>query len=271
MQTLRSPPVADIVYPVVIRALKLGFTGLRIRFQISGTEKVPAQGGLVLASNHVSYLDFIFAGLATWHGRRRLTRFMAKDAVFTHRVSGPLMRGMHHIPVDRESGSASFRAALKALKAGEIVGVFPEATISQSFTVKELKSGAVRMAASARVPLLPVVVWGGQRMWTKGRPRSFPRRQTITIIVGDPMTVSPQDDMDAATTQLRETLAALLAQAQAAHPASADPGPHAWWLPAHLGGSAPTPQEAARIAADEAVQRRTRRAARDQPGGPQAT
>ena len=270
-RALRFPPVADIVYPSVIRALMVGFKGLGIEFDMSGTEKVPAAGGLVLASNHVSYLDFIFAGLAPWHGRRRLTRFMAKEAVFTHKVSGPLMRGMHHIPVDRESGSASYRAALKALKGGEIVGVFPEATISQSFTVKELKSGAVRMAASARVPILPVVVWGGQRMWTKGRPRSFPRGQTISIIVGDPIMVSPKDDMDAATTHLRETLAALLAQAQAAHPATAEPGPHAWWLPAHLGGAAPTPQEAAQIAEDEAAQRRAARQARGQADGPAAT
>ncbi|GMA86718.1 hypothetical protein GCM10025868_19680 [Angustibacter aerolatus] len=62
---------------------------------------------------------------------------MAKESVFTNRVSGPLMRGMHHISVDRQAGSASFRAALTALKQGEVVGIFPEATISRSFTVKE--------------------------------------------------------------------------------------------------------------------------------------
>ena len=112
----------------------------------------------MIASNHVSYLDFIFAGLASVQVGR-LTRFMAKEAVFRNKVSGPLMRGMRHIPVDRDAGSASFRTALKALKAGELVGIFPEATISQSFTVKELKSGAVRLAQSAGVPLVPVAVW----------------------------------------------------------------------------------------------------------------
>ena len=149
----------------------------------------------------MSYLDFIFAGLAPWRGGRRLTRFMAKDGVFHHKVSGPLMRGMKHIPVDRESGSASFRTALRALKDGEIVGVFPEATISQSFTVKELKSGAVRMAAAAKVPIVPVVVWGGQRLWTKNRPRNLLLRgQTIAISVGEPYTVGTRDDMDAPPT-----------------------------------------------------------------------
>lgn len=115
----------DRVYPPVIRACKLVFRLLGLKLEMTGLENVPATGGLVLASNHVSYLDFIFSGLAPWEAHRRLTRFMAKDVVFEHRISGPLMRGMHHIPVDREAGSASFRLALKALKAGEIVGLFP--------------------------------------------------------------------------------------------------------------------------------------------------
>ena len=232
------------MYPPVITAAKLSFRALGMKFQMSGLEHVPASGGVVLACNHVSYLDFLFAGLATWEANHRLTRFMAKEGVFHHPVSGPLMRGMHHIPVDRDAGAASFRLALKALKAGEIVGVFPEATISQSFTVKEIKSGAVRMAAAAKAPLLPVAVWGGQRLWTKGRPKQFPRGQTISIAVGAPMTVGTRDDMDAATTALRVRLQELLDGVQAAHPATRAPGPDAWWLPRHLGGTAPTPEEA---------------------------
>ncbi len=264
--------MAEFVYPPVIRTALLAFKGLGMKFQMSGTERIPQTGGFVLASNHVSYLDFIFAGLAPWRGGRRLTRFMAKEGVFHHKISGPLMRGMKHIPVDRESGSASLRAALRALKDGEIVGVFPEATISQSFTVKELKSGAVRMAAAAKVPIVPVVVWGGQRLWTKGRPRNLKLRgQTISIAVGEPYTVSSRDDMEAATLDLQARLQAVLDEVQAAHPATADPGPHAWWLPAHLGGAAPTPEEAARLDAEELAERRARRSTeppRDPAAGP---
>ena len=252
----------DYVYPVVIRLALGGFKALGMTLRVEGAEKIPTSGGVVLASNHVSYLDFIFAGLASWRAGRRLTRFMAKDGVFTHKVSGPLMRGMHHIPVDRESGTASFRAALKHLKAGEIVGVFPEATISQSFTVKELKSGAVRMAAAAKVPVVPVAVWGGQRMWTKNHPRKLLRGQTVVIVVGEPFTVSTRDDMDAATERLRTSLQELVDRAQAQHPSVDEPGPHAWWLPAHLGGSAPTPEQAAEADAAEARARREAREAR---------
>src|SRR3990170_8054847 len=100
---------------------------------------------------------------------------MAKDEVFTHRLSGPLMRGMHHIPVDRDAGAGSYRNAVEALREGEIVGVFPEATISRSFELKDFKAGAVRMAAEAGVPVLPTVIWGSQRVWTKGHQKRLGR------------------------------------------------------------------------------------------------
>src|SRR5690348_11914269 len=141
------------VYPPVIRAALTLFRVLRVRFDLRGLDNVPAEGGAVLASNHVSYLDFMFVGLPAHRGRRRLVRFMAKKAVFDHKVSGPLMRGMHHIPVDRKAGAGAYDEALRALKAGEVIGVFPEATISQSFEVKGLKTGAARMALAAGVPI----------------------------------------------------------------------------------------------------------------------
>jgi 1-acyl-sn-glycerol-3-phosphate acyltransferase len=244
----------DLVYPPVIGAALTSFRLLDLRIRLSGTEHVPATGGAVLASNHVSYLDFIFAGLAGWKGRHRYVRFMAKDAVFAHRVSGPLMRGMHHIPVDRDAGSASYRTALRALKDGELVGIFPEATISRSFTVKEIKSGAVRLAASAKVPLLPVAVWGGQRLMTKGHRKDLlTRGRTVSIAVGEP--VPTGGSPDEATTRLRQAMQALLDDVQAAHPDTADPGLDDWWLPRHLGGTAPSPEEAAEL---DAAERRRR-------------
>ncbi len=126
----------EIVYPPVILAAKLLFRVLDLRIRVDGAQHVPASGGAVIACNHVSYLDFIFCGLGT-QPSGRLVRFMAKKEVFDHRASGPLMRGMRHIPVDRAAGLGSYRQALAALRAGEVVGVFPEATISRSFTIKE--------------------------------------------------------------------------------------------------------------------------------------
>jgi len=244
--------VAELVYPPVIVVARAAFALQGLRFTLRGGEHVPRNGGAVMAINHIGYLDFTFAGLAA-RPARRLVRFMAKEEVFRHPLSGPLMRGMHHIPVDREAGSASFRQALLALKRGEIVGVFPEATISRSFELKEFKAGAVRLASAARVPLLPTVVWGSQRVWTKGHKRLGRTRTPITVIVGEPMLVHGADPA-AATSGLRERMERLLHEAQETYPDRAAAG-DTWWQPARLGGTAPTPEQAAELDAAERLRR----------------
>src|SRR3954464_10850983 len=183
--------VREWVYPPVIRTALTFFRLLGIRFDLRGTDNVPATGGAVLASNHVSYLDFMFVGLPAHRGRRRLVRFMAKKAVFDHRISGPLMRGMHHIPVDRKAGAAAYRHALDALRGGELVGVFPEQTISRSYVPRPMKSGAARMALEAGVPLIPIVTWGGQRIWTSGRKATWQRKVPVSVWVDTPLVPVP--------------------------------------------------------------------------------
>ncbi|MEV0723962.1 lysophospholipid acyltransferase family protein [Micromonospora purpureochromogenes] len=239
--------MSELVYPPVIAAAKTMFRVLDLRLTVEGSHHVPRTGGAVLASNHVSYLDFIFCGYGA-HESRRLVRFMAKHEVFAHKVSGPLMRGMKHIPVDRRAGAGSYNAAVGALRRGEVVGVFPEATISRSLTVKELKSGAARMAQQAGVPLLPVAVWGTQRLWTKGRPKNLTRRHTpITILLGEPMDPADWPDANAMTVELKSRLSALVEQAQREYPDKPAGPEDAWWQPAHLGGTAPTLEEAAEL------------------------
>lgn len=233
----------ELVYPPVIAAAKLMFRALDLRLTVEGSENVPRTGGAVLASNHIGYLDFIFAGLGANPSGRRV-RFMAKQQVFSHWLGRPLMRGMRHIPVDRQAGLGSFRAALLALRAGEIVGVFPEATISRSFTVESIKSGAARMAVAAGVPIVPVAVWGTHRMWTKGRQRTLLRRHLpISIIVGQPMTAERGDDYQLVSAELRSAMAALLDRAQRGYPDRPADDEDPWWLPARLGGTAPAPPD----------------------------
>ncbi|WP_062216138.1 1-acyl-sn-glycerol-3-phosphate acyltransferase [Streptomyces sp. NBRC 109706] len=231
--------MAEFVYPPVIATARTMFKVLDLRFDISGDEHVPRQGGAVLASNHIGYMDFIFAGFAC-RPAKRLVRFMAKESIFRHKVSGPLMRAMKHIPVDRARGDQSFAPALKALREGEIVGVFPEATISPSFTLKKFKSGAARMAQEAQVPLLPVALWGTQRLWTKGRKRDLRRNHIpITIRIGQPLFAEPDEPAASVTERLRERVHELLDAAQRAYPDKPEKPEDAWWLPAHLGGGAP--------------------------------
>lgn len=239
--------MADLVYPPVIAAARTMFRVLDNRIRIEGAEQIPRRGGAVIACNHVSYLDFIFCGLGA-RPAKRLTRFMAKKEIFDNKIAGPLMRGMHHISVDRSAGLASYREALGKLQAGEVVGVFPEATISQSFTVKEIKSGAVRMAAAADVPVVPMALWGTQRLWTKGRPKNLTQRHVpISILIGEPMHPAKGDDWDVVTKELRDRMSALLDRAQADYPEQPASDEERWWLPAHLGGTAPTPAEAAEL------------------------
>lgn len=237
----------ELVYPPVILACKTLFRALDLRLDVKGAGHIPESGGAVLACTHVSYLDFIFCGLAGLPSGRK-TRFMAKQQVFANRIAGPLMRGMRHISVDRSAGQASYQEAVAKLRAGEVVGVFPEATISRSFTVKQIKTGAVRMAAEAGVPVIPVAVWGSQRLWTKGRPKNLTQRHVPVLIrAGVPFQPSPQDDLDVQTKDLRARMTALLDEVQRDYPAKPAPGEDPWWLPAHLGGTAPTPEEAAAL------------------------
>jgi 1-acyl-sn-glycerol-3-phosphate acyltransferase len=170
---------------------------------------------------------------------------MAKDPIFRHPIAGPLMRGMRHIPVDRDAGSAAFRDAVAALRAGELVGIFPEATMSRSLEIKEIKNGAVRIARAANVPLIPMIVFGGQRLLSYGH-RDLSRGKPISITVGEPLPVPRGVDPDVTTEELRVRMAALLDETIARYP---DRSPGAYWIPARLGGSAPTMAQAAAIEA----------------------
>ena len=253
--------MAELVYRPVIGFARVVFAAQGLRFDLEGTEHVPREGGAVRVVNHSGYMDVTDGGLAALPAGR-LVRFMAKKEVFDHPVSGPLMRGMKHIPVDRAAGSGAFRAAVAALKAGEIVGVFPEATISRSFELKEFKAGAARMAAAAKVPLLPTVIWGSQRVWTKDHPRRLGRTRTpIQVHVGEPIAPPRGADTEAATAELRDRMEGLLHKAQATYPDRPRDDGDRWWLPARLGGTAPTPEVAARLDEEERERRARRREA----------
>jgi 1-acyl-sn-glycerol-3-phosphate acyltransferase len=246
----------DITYPAVILAAKTGFRLLGQRFTMTGTEHVPRSGGVLLACNHIGYVDFVYGGLAA-NPSGRLVRFMAKRELFDHALVGPLMRSLHHIEVDRGAGVASFHTAVDLLRQGEAVGIFPEATISRSMELKEFKTGAVRIAAEAGVPVVPVILWGTQRMMTKDHPKDFSRGKTISISVGEPLHPTGADPV-AETADLRTAMTALLDRTIRDYPADEQP-PGSWWLPASYGGSAPTPEEALRLDAEEKRVRAERR------------
>jgi len=230
--------VADLVYPPVIVLIKTFWKYLGFKFDFEGAENIPRKGGAILAINHTSYLDFALAGTAALPVKRYV-RFMAKKELFDNKIAGPLLRGMHHINVDRSNGAASFVTALKALESGEIIGIFPEGTISTSFEIKQLKSGAVRMAIGAGVPIVPTIVWGGQRVFTKDVKPSFKRSKVpISVLFGSPISYSKDSSIEVAEKQLREVMIQMLRDVQEKYP---DSHVGQRWAPVRLGGTAPAP------------------------------
>lgn len=234
-----------------------------LKITVTGVENLPTSGGAVVAINHTGYLDFTLAGLPAYkQGLGRKVRFMAKQEVFDHKIAGPLMRSFRHIPVDRESGAASYAAAVDNLRAGELVGVYPEATISRSFEIKEFKTGAARMAVEAGVPIVPLIVWGAQRIWTKGLPRQLGRKKVpVTVAAGPPLpaardiTLTDKELYESTNEELYASMTSLLHRVQQDYPHPAGER----WVPCRLGGGAPTVDEAARMDAEETAARAARR------------
>jgi 1-acyl-sn-glycerol-3-phosphate acyltransferase len=232
--------MAELVYPPVIRAVKAFWRALDLKFDFQGQENLPDEihGGAVLAMNHISYLDFALVGTAALP-MKRYVRFMAKKEIFDNKLAGPLMRGMHHINVDRSNGSASLVAALRALKDGEIIGIFPEGTISVSFEIKELKSGAVRLAQGAGVPVIPTIIWGSQRLWTKKVKRNLRQRGVpISVTFGEPIFFEKDSDVEEGEAILRSAMLKILHEVQEKYP---DSHQGQRWAPVRLGGTAPAP------------------------------
>ena len=246
----------DITYPPVILTAKTAFRLLGQKIRITGSDHVPRAGGVMLAVNHIGYVDFVYGGLAGNPSGRKV-RFMAKREIFDNKIGGPVMRSMHHIEVDRGEGVASYAKAVDYLKSGEAVGIVPEATISRAMELKEFKTGAVRIAAAGGVPLVPVVLWGTQRMMTKDHPRDFSRGKTIAIRVGPPMRPTGADPV-AETAELHRVMSSMLDETIRTYPAEEQP-PGSWWLPAKYGGGAPTLEEAARLDAEEKRERAEKR------------
>ena len=259
------------IYRLTIRAFRLLFFLLGLRIEIRGEKHLPDSGPAIVAANHIGFLDFAFVGLAG-DRRHRLVRFMAKKSTFDSPVSGPLMRAMRHIPVDRSCGAPAARRARDELSRGELVGIFPEATISRAWTLQPVKRGAATLAAQEQVPLIPVAVWGGQRVLTVDGRWSLQRGKAITILIGEP--ISPSEvamiaavaadnnstDLDgfaAVNVELRRRMQHLLDQAQLDYPDLPRDSADRWWLPEHLGGSAPTPKDAAGLDAASLLPRTT--------------
>lgn len=244
------------LYRAVAAGFRLGWRALALDVASSGHDHIPARGPALLASNHIGYLDFCFVALAPPRPRRQV-RFLIRHDVFDHRVVGWALRRMDQVPIDVHGDpTRGLDRAAALLDAGEVVGIHPEGTISPSFVPRTGRTGTVRLAQRTGVPIVPVGLWGSQRLLTKWRPRQLTRGVAVEVVYGEPMQVTPDQDPVAATAKLMGRIADAVGDAQRRYPQRPDGDD--WWVPAHLGGSAPTPEDAERRLAQQAAQRRRR-------------
>jgi 1-acyl-sn-glycerol-3-phosphate acyltransferase len=238
---------------IAAKALVL-ITGAKITYQ--NLEHIPRTGGAVIAINHTSYVDWLPAALAV-HQRGRRIRYMIKAEMQQVKVVNFLITHTKTVPVNRGAGAQAYVEAVRLLRAGEVVGLMPEATISRSFELKEFKTGAARMALEARVPIIPVIVWGAHRIWPKDHPKKvFRNRVPVTVAVGRPL--APQGTPEQLNVTLRNAMTALLYKVQEEYPHPEGE----FWVPRRLGGGAPTQDDSRAIRLAE-LQERARKYGND--------
>jgi 1-acyl-sn-glycerol-3-phosphate acyltransferase len=264
------PPPNDRFYRLIVRTGQFLRWALRLEIVATGLDHLPTKEpgpgpsrqvspgkGAVFAITHFGYVDFAVVELLLWRHTRAQVRFLIHQGAADHWLAGPAVSASGHVVVGYTGRSDAYDAAVAKLRAGEYLAVFPEAGVSRSFTVRECRTGAVRMAAEAGVPVIPVSVWGAHRVLTRGHGFSLRRswRAPVRLEVGAPI-VFPRDvDVEQATEGLRRTLQAGIDRCTAGFPLRPEPG--AWWMPAHLGGGAPSDAERQLLdAADAAAGRR---------------
>lgn len=212
-------PLAAIIVPVV---------SLLAKIRITGRENLPAEGAFVLAPNHYSEFDPLIVAVAVWR-LGRAPRFMTKDSLFRVPVFGWLLHRTGMIPVARASSASAAKLTMKQSKElvehGRGVIVYPEGTLTRDPELWPMrgKSGAVRLALSGDIPLIPMAQWGTQKImgrYQKGLS-VWPLRKPVQVIIGDPVDLSDlkgrageQAVLNEATTRLMNAITALLEEAR---------------------------------------------------------
>lgn len=156
---------------------------LWFRLRHCGIENIPDEGGCILASNHVSYLDPPLTGCGV---RKRPVRYMARDTLMSNRFSRWLLLSLLNIPVNREQGgTAALKKGLQALKDGSALGLFPEGTRSPDGNLQPAKGGIGFLMIKSRVPVIPVYIDGSYKAYPKGAKYIKPAK--ITVHFGTPI------------------------------------------------------------------------------------
>jgi 1-acyl-sn-glycerol-3-phosphate acyltransferase len=176
---------------------------LMFKFQVEGRERIPENGALLIASNHVSHLDPPLVAIAF----RRPVFHMAKRELFSVPLLLWYMRTIKTILVDRGRGRQALDDAKHYLQAGEAVMIFPEGTRSKTGRLCQGRSGAVVIAIQAGCPILPVAIMGSEKAMTKGSKKIKP--VPVKVVIGEPYQIAFDDKPDRIPKEVivRETVA----------------------------------------------------------------
>lgn len=190
-----------MTFYAVAKAVVTAIVRTTFRFRVVGAHNVPLDGGVVIAANHISNLDPPLLGVAT----PRPVSYMAKKDLFAIPVLGFVITHLYAFRVDREAGgTAALRAALRMLKEGRCVGIFPEGGRNVTGTNQE-KAGAAFLAAASGAPVVPAAIVGSRRLRLRGR---------VTVVFGEPLHVvrnrkSDDDDLEKGAAQIMQRIRAL--------------------------------------------------------------
>lgn len=202
---------------------------LWFNWRLEALERIPAEGPLIVAGNHLSYLDPLAHGYFVDKAGRH-PRFLAKQELFDNPILGTVLRGAGQIPVRRGAGDASsLEDAKRALQEGEVVVIYPEGTTTSTdpdLSPGPGKTGAVRLSLATGVPILPVATWGGQYVWRKDGRQSLAFGRPIWLRAGEPLDLASRvgaDDADPATVraftdEVMNELSSLVADLRARYP-----------------------------------------------------
>lgn len=202
-------PVLDVFRPAAL-GLARSYFGLELR----GLEHIPAAGPVIITPNHQTYAD---PPLVTIPIRRRIY-YMAWNRLFDVPGLAALIRRLRAFPVDVETAdSRATREAVRVLRAGHALMIFPEGSRSPDGTVGRFKPGAFRLSVSLGVPVLPVTIAGGHEAWPPGQV--WPRPGRIRITYHRPLHPDPSlPARDAARQLAEQTRQVIVAGVSAATP-----------------------------------------------------
>ena len=165
-------------------------------WRFEGLEQIPAEGPVLIAANHISYFDPLAHAYFLVKARRR-PRFLAKIELFDNGITGPVLKGARQIPVRRGTGEhAPVEFGRTALRAGEVVVVYPESTVTSNpdFSPMRGKTGVARLSLAARVPVIPLAVWGSAPVWQKDGRRDMTFGRPIWVKAGTPLDFSRYEE-----------------------------------------------------------------------------